>query len=109
MPPEELDLDRQHWPHRHPAPSPPWVEPDRLQHRTQPTPDAELHLPGGQQPVADDLGDDGDGLDLAGRDIAEAGYDELADLAALRLEPFPAQSAAPRVARRAGAQREEGR
>ena len=38
----------------------------------------------GRQRVAHDLGD-GDGLDLAGRDIAEAGDDELADRAALDL------------------------
>jgi hypothetical protein len=40
-----------------------------------------LHLADRQQLVVDDLGD-GDCLDLAGRDVAEAGDDELADCAA---------------------------
>jgi hypothetical protein len=44
---------------------------ERLRHLAEPTPDAELHLSDRRQRVLDDLGD-GNGLDLAGREVAEA-------------------------------------
>ena len=56
------------------------VEPDHVERVAQPAPDAELDFTGRQQLVLDHLGH-GDGLDRAGREIAEAGDDELADRA----------------------------